>query len=82
MIPEPVWFVCDADGHYHLPFDAPPTKTVIDVHGLARMQGVKLTVSDGQVTVECDGRTLVYKRVGATLHGGWICILQREGEDG
>jgi hypothetical protein len=78
MIPEPIYFVPDDDGNYHLPFDAPPPKTVIDVRGgFDTLQGVKILQDAWQVTIECDGRSLVYERIGRTIHGEWVCKLRR-----
>ena len=76
MIPEPIYFIDDEDGNHHLSFDNAPSRTVIDVHGLARLIGVTVTVGDALVIIECDGLSLVYDRVGMTITGDWVCNLR------
>jgi hypothetical protein len=82
IVVEPLWFQIDVDGYHHWPFSDPPMRTVIDVHGLARLIGVTIIFGSGQVTIECDGKTIIYDRVGHTIHGHWICARHTESPDG
>jgi hypothetical protein len=81
MAPEPVWFVTGTDGNcYWPPATLRPYITVIDVRGgLASLPGVKITMGDGEVMIDCDGEIVVYERVGKTLTGEWVCRRQLDG---
>lgn len=78
MRPEPLYFVADEDGNYHLPFGELAYRVVIDIHGgFDSLPGVSIVNNAWQVIIECDDRKLVYERVGKTIHGEWVCNLKR-----
>jgi hypothetical protein len=81
MAPEPVWFVTGKDGNCHWPpATLRPYVTVIDVRGgLAAHAGVKVTVGNGEIMIDCDGEAVIYERVGTTLNGHWVCRRQLDG---
>jgi hypothetical protein len=72
MIPEPLQFKRDADGAYHWATEVPPIKTVIDPRAGVFMW---IKCSGDTVTVELDGKSVVYHRIAFGPHGEWICSL-------
>lgn len=78
LVPEPLEFWRDISGAYRLLFDKLPWRTVIDVRD-GFVLGPKFMVdhASGILTIEDQGKTVVYLRRSFDANGRWICNLRR-----
>ncbi len=73
LLPEPLVFYQDDDGTPHFASTNRPLRTIIDVQNLPWATWVRYDELARTVTVQVDGETLVYRKVGADIHGAWVC---------